>query len=462
MTDAQFRSLPSVDRLVTSMLEVDASLPRNVATAGARTAIDESRNAISAGGAASQHAELVARAVELAASASSPSLVPVINATGVLLHTNLGRAPLSERAIAAMAEVSRGYSNLEFELGEGRRGSRHEHARSLLKQVTGAEDALVVNNNAAALFMALSVLAAGKQVIVSRGQAVEIGGGFRIPDVVRQSGAEIVEVGTTNRTHERDYAAAMAEPTAAILRVHASNFRVIGFTTSPPLSALARIAHERGALLLDDLGSGALLDTAQFGMAHEPMVQESLADGADLVLFSGDKLLGGPQCGILAGRSELVAQLRSHPLARALRVDKLTFAALNATLLSYAAGRQLDEIPLWAMISMRAANVRRRAMRWAKAAGEHGSIRKSVSMVGGGSLPDEGVPTWVAAIRSPHGPDWLASHLRQHRPPIVARIQDGEVMLDPRTVNLSDDTVVRDALTAGLAGPDPIPEPMGQ
>lgn len=373
-----------------------------------------------------------------------PSLRRVINATGVILQTNLGRAPLGARAIAAMAEVSVGYSNLEFDLASAERGSRHDHLRELLRTTTGAEDAIVVNNNAAALLMVLQVFAAGREVIISRGQAVEIGGGFRIPDILRQSGAILSEIGTTNRTYARDYEAAWSENTAAILRVHTSNFKVVGFTAEASLAEMAAIAHGRGGLLIDDIGSGCVVDTSPYGIAREPTVQDSLAAGADLVLFSGDKLLGGPQCGIIAGRQDLVAQLRQHPLARALRVDKLTLAALDATLRSYRDGTEGRDIPVWRMLGTNPAAIKRRARRWA-AAGTAGSVVASKSMVGGGSLPGEGVPTWCAAFALLH-PDSVANALRQLDPAIVGRVEDGLLLLDPRTVDPGDDSFVAAAL----------------
>ncbi|HXU22898.1 MAG TPA: L-seryl-tRNA(Sec) selenium transferase [Tepidiformaceae bacterium] len=443
------RSLPSVDAIASTVTEAEPRVAHRTAVAAAREAISEARAALLAGQTL-DNAEVPARALTLANQAGRPSLVPVINATGVILHTNLGRAPLSERAIAAMAAVGRGYSNLEFDLVEGQRGSRHDHARALIAEVTGAEDAIVVNNNAAALYMALHVLASPGEVIVSRGQAVEIGGGFRIPDVVRESGARIVEVGTTNRTYLRDYAAASGEGTRAILRVHSSNFRLSGFTASAGLAELAGLAQERGLLLLDDLGSGALIDTAAYGMTHEPMAQESLAAGADLVLFSGDKLLGGPQCGIIAGRATLIAELRRHPLARALRVDKFTLAALNATLLSYASGRAAEEIPIWKMLSTPLAELKRRARRWAAVYGVNGAVVAARSVVGGGSLPGEGVDSWAAALAPIEGAEQLNRCLRGFEPPIIGRIVEGRVLLDPRTVAPTDDAIVRRALSTAV------------
>ncbi|MDQ2806141.1 MAG: L-seryl-tRNA(Sec) selenium transferase [Chloroflexota bacterium] len=325
---------------------------------------------------------------------------PVINASGVILQTNLGRAPLSAAAQAALTGAA-GYSNLEYDLEAGARGSRYRHAAPLLTRLTGAEDALVVNNAAAALYFVLLACASGREVILSRGEAVEIGGGFRIPDILRQSGATLVEVGTTNRTYTRDYEAALTERTAGLLHVHTSNFRIVGFTHSPALADLAALAHAHNVWLADDTGSGALLPTARYGLSPEPLVQDSVAAGADLVLFSGDKLLGGPQAGIIVGRAGPIAALRRHPLARALRVDKLTYAALEATLLHYLRGEAAREVPVWAMISADPAALHRRAHAWAatlRAAGLPAGVIPGHSAVGGGTLPGDTLPTWLLAL----------------------------------------------------------------
>ncbi len=447
MSDVALRGIPSVERVLGLLGRARA---HPLAADATRDVLASVREMVRTGAnlpALDEIATLVMAELE---SLTRPSLRRVINASGVILQTNLGRAPLSERAIAAMTEVARGYSNLEFDLDEGGRGSRHEHVRELIRRTTGAEDGLVVNNNAAALFMVLQVLAGGREVIVSRGQAVEIGGGFRIPDVLRQSGARLAEVGTTNRTYVRDYADAITPDTAAILRVHSSNFRVVGFTAEAALHELVALGRERGVLVLDDLGSGCLVRTEEYGLAHEPTVQESIEAGVDLALFSGDKLLGGPQCGIIAGHASHVEALRRHPLARALRVDKLTVAALNATLMSYAEGREREEVPVWRMIGLPTTGLRRRARRWAAAAGEAGSVRQSRSMVGGGSLPGEGVPTWCAAIVPPFGADALSARLRSHETAIIGRIHEGALLLDPRTVDPSDDRVVEGALGQAL------------
>ncbi len=454
MANEDLRTIPSVERVLAVLREQDGAAPHATSVSAVRAVIAEERTRITAGQPARALAELAAAALRNAADAVAPSLRPVINATGVILQTNLGRAPLSERAIAAMEAVARGYSNLEYDLAEGARGSRHEHVRDLIRRTTGAEDGLVVNNNAAALFMVLHVFGAGREVIVSRGQAVEIGGGFRIPDVLRQSGARLVEVGTTNRTYTRDYAEAIGAETAAILRVHTSNFRIVGFTAEAPPSELAALARERGVLFIDDLGSGCLVDTARYGIAREPTVQESLANGADLALFSGDKLLGGPQAGIIAGRAGLVATLRGHPLARALRLDKTAIAALNATLLAYAEGREAEEIPVWRMLSLSGASLKARARRYARAAGPHGSVVASRSVAGGGSLPGEGVDTWCAAIAPPGGATGFAARLRTGPHAVVGRIEADRVLLDPRTVPPTSDRAIEEAIGEALGRPD--------
>ena len=448
MTNA-FRSLPAVDRLL-SHAALSGDHSPDIRTAAARAALDEARLRIKGGSPAPSLDELAGRAAALLTKFERPSLRTVINATGVILHTNLGRAPLSDSALAAALAAGQGYSNLEYDLDAGARGSRFSHLEELIQRVTGAEMGIAVNNNASAVLLLLSALCQGREVIVSRGQAVEIGGGFRIPDVLRQSGATLVEVGTTNRTNLRDFADAISERTAAILRVHASNFRIIGFTAFPDIKELAALAHDRGVLLLDDLGSGCLLDTRRFGMLPEPMVQESVSAGVDVSVFSGDKLLGGPQAGILAGRRNLIAALREHALARAVRMDKMTIAALAATLQHYARGEELSEIPVWRMIATPVAALETRARAWAEAITLPAEIRPSRSMVGGGSLPEEGLETRVLCLRVCN-PDAAAAALRGRTPALVARIEDGLLVLDPRSVHPRDDAEVITALTA-LAG----------
>lgn len=375
---------------------------------------------------------------------TSPSLLPVINATGVILHTNLGRAPLCQRAVEAMQKAAAGYTNLEYDLERGVRGSRLIHAEALLCRLTGAEAALVVNNNAAALLLALTALARRRRVIISRSQLVEIGGGFRIPEVMSQSGAKLVEVGTTNRVHLRDYEAALEEPAALVVRAHHSNFRIIGFTTEPSIEEMVQLAHRFAVPVLDDLGSGVLLDTARYGLSHEPTVQESLAAGADLVCFSGDKLLGGPQAGIILGKAALIAKIKKHPLARAVRADKLCLAALSATLLHYLKDEAEREIPIWRMISAAPAQIEARARRWQEIIGR-GEVLAGQSTIGGGSLPEEVLPTFLLALDVPQ-PNRFLARLRASSPPVIARVEDDRVMLDPRTVLPGED----DALLASM------------
>jgi len=359
------------------------------------------------------------------------SLRPLINATGVILHTNLGRAPLSHAAIEAVQRVAANYSNLELDLLSGERGTRHSHIEQVLAQTLQAEAGMVVNNAAGALLLSLSALAHGREVIISRGQLVEIGGGFRIPEVMAQSGAKLVEVGTTNRTRPSDYAGAISAESVALLRVHSSNFKLVGFTESVSLGDLATLAHKNGLLCIDDLGSGALLDTAAYGLQHEPTVQESLAAGADVVIFSGDKLLGGPQAGIIVGKAAALDRLKQHPLARALRVDKLTLAALLATLDHYQRGQATQHIPSWRMIAKPLDEIHHIATRWA--ARVPGEVLAGESTIGGGSLPGETLPSWVFApqVRSAQA---TQTQLRASTPPLIARVRDDRLLLDPRTV----------------------------
>ncbi|MCC6613257.1 MAG: L-seryl-tRNA(Sec) selenium transferase [Anaerolineae bacterium] len=428
------RALPSVDALISS--PGGAALIERYGRAPAvdtlRGLLDDARTRLRGGeSVAADASSLLDRAAVHLHEEARGTLIPVINATGVIIHTNLGRAPLSEDALAAVRAVGGGYSTLEYDLEAGARGSRLAHPETLLCALTGAEAALVVNNNAAATVLMLATLARGREVIVSRGQLVEIGGGFRVPDIMAESGATLVEIGTTNRTRAADYERAITENSAALMRVHSSNFKQIGFVEETPITAITRVAHDHGVLALDDLGSGALLDTAAYGLAHEPLPQESLQAGMDLVAFSGDKLLGGPQAGILVGKRELVERLKRHPLARAFRADKMTLAALVATLLHYRKGEALEQIPVWRMIARPLAEVRAQAAAWASQVG--GSVVDGYSAVGGGSLPGGTLPTALLALNV-SSPDIFTATLRRADPPVIARIQDGRVVFDPRTV----------------------------
>jgi L-seryl-tRNA(Ser) seleniumtransferase len=383
-----------------------------------------------------------------------PSLRPVLNATGVVLHTNLGRAPLAPAAVAAMAEVGSGYSNLEFDLDTGARGSRSDHCRSSLRAVTGAEDALAVNNAAGALLLALGALAAGREVLISRGELIEIGGSFRIPDILEQSGAGLHEVGTTNRTHLDDYRSAVGPGVAAVLTVHRSNFEQRGFVATPEQADLAVFARETGLPYLVDVGSGLVLDLEPWGLRGEPRVQDALAAGADLVLFSGDKLLGGPQAGCLAGRRELVARCRRHPIARAVRADKMTLAGLEATLSLYRDPAQaVQEIPVLHMLTLSAEELARRAERLAdlcpSALGA--SLQPGESAVGGGSFPGAVLPTTLVTLDAGSlGPDGLALRLRVGEPSVIARVSGGKILLDPRTLPEQSFPAVAAALLEAL------------
>ena len=397
-----------------------AGEPASLAVQAARAALARAREEIRAG---HDPGDLVERAVKELESARAPSLRRALNATGVIVHTNLGRAPLAEAALERALQVGRGYSNLEYDLVAGRRGSRQDHVAAILRRLTGAEGALIVNNNAAAVMLALAALAEGREVLVSRGELIEIGDGFRIPDVLARSGARLREVGTTNRTRAADYERAIGPETAVLLRVHQSNFRVVGFTEQPSVAELAAVAGRYGLRLVDDLGSGVLAQ-----LEDEPSAKERLAAGADLVCFSGDKLLGGPQAGVVVGRGELVEQLRRHPLQRALRADKLTLGALEGTL-----GLYLDpelaarEVPVLRMLHEPPEAVCARADRLAGAVG--GEVEETVARVGGGALPLAELPSFACAVE-----EELAAPLRVGEPPMVGVIRDGRLLLDCRTL----------------------------
>ncbi len=446
------RSLPSVERLMSDgrVRDLAESGSREAVVDLVRAEVDASREAVRGGAPPPGLDDLVAAIETRAASEWRSRPVPVINATGVILHTNLGRAPLSRESMEAVHRAAGSYSDLELDLESGKRGGRQSNLSSLVCRLTGAEAAIAVNNNASAVMLGLAAVAAGKQVIVSRGEAVEIGGGFRIPDVLRQSGAELVEVGTTNRTYARDYEEAITENTGAMLVVHASNFTVSGFTHAPGLSELVEVGRRHGVPVLHDLGSGCLLDTTKYGLAHEPMPQSSIAAGAALAFVSGDKLLGGPQAGIVAGTADMVGLVSKHPLARAVRIDKLSMAALNATLLHYVRGEAERKVPVWRMVSATQEETAARTRDWASDVG--GRIRAGLSTIGGGSLPGETIPTTVLALdgTAGGGADALAARLRKASPPVIGRIESDEVLLDPRTVLPEQDADLIQGVRAAL------------
>jgi len=432
----KLRDLPSVEQLLQTQTaaELIARFGRPLTLTAIRSTLDEARARFKLNPESDlPSVELILAQTESTLTAwTKPTLVPVINATGVILHTNLGRAPLSEATIHAMDVVSRGYTNLEYDLEKGARGSRLIHAESVLQKLTGAESALVVNNNASAILLVLSALANRKRVIISRSQLVEIGGGFRVPDVMKQSGAKLVEVGTTNKVRLSDYQSAMEDPTALIMRVHPSNFKIIGFTEEPELKDIVETAHQAGIFVIDDLGSGALFDTSKYGLAHEPTVQESLSAGVDVVCFSGDKLLGGPQAGIIVGKKALIDKIKKHPLARAVRADKVCLAGISATLLHYLKDDAEREIPIWKMMSLTLKQVKGRAEAWKNELGQ-GNVVEGESTVGGGSLPGESFKTWLLSLEV-KSTDKFLKKLREQHPPIIARTESDKVLLDPRTV----------------------------
>ncbi len=446
------RDLPSVNALletagVRSLLQHH---PRRVVLDAVRTAVETARNAGGAQRSEEEWIETISSAVRVG---TQSSLRRVINATGVVLHTNLGRAPLADAAIRAIQEVAEGFSNLEYDIETGQRGSRYSHCVGLLRQLTGAEDALVVNNCAAAMVLALNALAQKKEVLVSRGELVEIGGSFRIPDIMARSGARLVEVGTTNRTHDDDYRRAITPKTGAIVKVHRSNFTIEGFTAEVSVERLAFIAAEHGLPVIHDLGSGLMLALDAFGLSGEPTASSALASGATLVLMSGDKLLGGPQAGIILGSSAAVARLRKNPFARAMRVDKLTLSALEATLRLYLEPeRALKEIPVLAMLTAPAAEIETRARAVARAvrdAGMEAQVIPSKSSVGGGAFPTAEIPS-IAIVLSGM-PNDIEAKLRSGDPPVIARIADGKVLLDLRSVQPREDGTLSRAVVMALS-----------
>ncbi len=461
------RNIPPVDSLLQAAGELIRAYGRPLVAQAIRESLEQVRADVRGGASVPANEQLLALAQSRLAAWTRSTLEPVINATGVIIHTNLGRAPLSKSAMEVMQAVSVGYSTLEFDLNTGKRGSRLIHSEAVLQRLTGAEAAVVVNNNAAAVLLALSALANRKRAIIARGQMIEIGGSFRIPDVMKQSGAKLIEVGSTNKVHLRDYEEALSESfsksvsiresakksvsesasiresvkesvfRSVVIRAHRSNFKIIGFTEEPSLKEICDLAHAHDAIVIDDLGSGTFFNVEKYGLTHEPTILESLAAGADVVTFSGDKLLGGPQAGIIIGKKALLDKIKKHPLARAVRADKTRLAGITATLLHYLKDEAETEIPIWRMISQTPESLKARAEHWQRELAPSTSLRMSVvpaeSTVGGGSLPGESLPTFVLSLELPK-PDKFLAKLRQQTPAIIARTENDRVLLDPRTV----------------------------
>ena len=456
------RQLPAIDRLLNepAMRDLANCIPHVLLVEAAQQSVVQLRQEVLAGGTPDLSPPTVAgRAAALAWAKTEPALRPVINATGTLLHTNLGRAPLAPAALEAVQAVGRGYSNLEFDLASGERGHRYSHIEELLLRLTGAEAATVVNNNAGAVLLALTALAKGKEAIVSRGEMIEIGGAFRVPDVMAAGGVLLREVGTTNKTHLSDYREAIVEATGLLLKIHTSNYRIVGFTAAVTAAELVGLGREHGLPVMEDLGSGMLLDLSSFGLPREPTVAEAVAAGIDVVTFSGDKLLGGPQAGLIVGRRAAIEKIRKHPMARALRSDKLTLAALEATLRLYLdPQRALAEVPVLRMLAVPVSELRNRSRRLVRrmtaAVGEAARIEvvAETSTVGGGALPLTELPGFAVAV-TPLGlsVDALATSLRTGNPPVVGRIQEGRLLLNPRTIARSEEEDLLSALTAALA-----------
>ena len=446
--EAEFRNLPSVDKLLSDerIRQLEQTYPHEWLLKLIRQQLEIERLSIGAGNKCRSPEEIAESVRAQVQVMESPSLHPVINASGVILNTNLGRAPLSRETLAAMDTVGRGYSNLEIDMASGKRGSRQVHIEALLCQLSGAEAALVVNNNASGVLLGLIALSRRKEVIVSRGQAVEIGGGFRIPDVMRQSGAKLIEVGTTNCTYIIDYEQAISPRTVALMRVHSSNFKLVGFTSEVDLEELVAIGNKHGIAVFDDLGSGCFLDTAKFGLAPEPTIQESVAAGAELIFFSGDKLVGGPQAGIIVGKKHHIDKLKKHPLARAVRIDKVRIAGLAATLVHYLKGEAETGIPVWRMIAAPLEDLERRANLWANALGDMARVIPGETMVGGGSLPGGTLPTKLMAIGGGKRAQGMAQRLnrklRSLEIPVMGRINEDVLLLDPRSVLPEEDEIV--------------------
>ena len=445
MNQKLLRQIPKVDELMrqTALQQLCETVPAPTVTQAVRQVLEDLRKDILSGSVEEMPSaeDLCNKIVADANRQAEPSLKKVINATGIVLHTNLGRACISERAAAAARDVAMSYSTLEYNLKAGRRGTRYSHVEDLLCKLTGAESALVVNNNAAAVLLILSDMAQGGQVITSRGELVEIGGSFRVPDIMEACGAELKEVGTTNKTHIWDYDRAITEKTRALMKVHTSNYRIVGFSETPTLVELVELGHSRGLPVIEDLGSGCLVDLQQYGIHDEPTVQDSVRAGVDVVSFSGDKLLGGPQAGIIVGKKAIVDKLKKHPLTRAMRVDKMTLAALEATLRSYEAGL-INEIPTLAMLAATPAQLRSKAdalCALMTAAGIAAEVVPTEGQVGGGSVPTQMLKSFAVAVQ-PSGVnlDQLETNLRLGNPAIVGRINHDRFLLDVRTLQEAD------------------------
>jgi L-seryl-tRNA(Ser) seleniumtransferase len=458
-----FRKIPSVDALLQSEeLRGRTDVPRLLLVEAVRGAIEDMRGLLTRGCAPAEEAAIRRLILDQAEirlrHAVGPFYRRAVNATGIILHTGLGRAPLPARAMRQLADHLAGYSLLQVDQETGKRSRRDERIEWLLQQLTGCEAATVVNNNAAATMIVLAAVARGREVIVSRGQLVEIGGSFRLPEVMEASGAKLVEVGSTNKTHPRDYENAITDSTAAILRVHPSNYKISGFTKEVPLEEMVRIAHGRGLVLIDDVGAGALVDLRPFGFTDQPTLTESIRGGADVVLSSADKLIGGPQGGLIMGKAAIIEKIRKNPLARIVRVGKLTLAALEATLgLFFDHEQAVHEVPTLALLARRLEDVAAQAERLAAAVrrgapAAHVEVTAGASQMGSGSLPTQNIPTRLVAVdREGLSADDLAARLRRHEPPVVARIQDGRVLADPRTLLAGDEEILVQALVSALA-----------
>lgn len=460
-------NIPNVDRILArpEMVQLGKRFPREIILEAVRRGLDrlrqrvmDARNAADLDESMFSFEGLIPHFMQEIENQVAPKLKRVINATGVVIHTNLGRSLLHEDAIEHITQVSRNYSNLEFDLKEGKRGSRYSHVKELLCRLSGAEGALVVNNNAAAVLLVLNALANGKEVVVSRGQLVEIGGAFRIPDVMKRSGAILREVGTTNRTHLTDYKGAVGEQTSLILRVHTSNFKIVGFTSDVALKELSELAHSHGLPLMEDLGSGCLIDLSKYGLDWEPTVQEAIKGGADIVTFSGDKLMGGPQAGIILGKAEYIQRIKVNPLNRAVRIDKLTLAGLESTLRVYLdEAKAVREIPTLRMLTYSQDELQRRAQGLSRKIRKRIStsvgvaVKHDVSQVGGGAYPVQTLPTSVVALKPNVGSvHQLEKRLREATPPIIARVSKEEVLLDVRTIGKGEESLVVEGIERGI------------